>query len=159
MNTKTSAGLLMYRFKNKALEVFIVHPGGPFWKNKDDGAWSIPKGEVNDDEKEDLLKTAKREFNEETGIEASSESFVPLGNVTLKSGKCVHAWAFKGDWSGVLMCQSFVEIEYPPRSGKFKKFPEVDKASFFSPEIAKKKINPAQSLLIDRLALILAKSS
>ena len=146
---KTSAGLLMYRFRNENLEVFLVHPGGPFWKNKDEGAWSIPKGEV--EEGEDVLSAAKREFHEETGTDILSEKFVPLGIVQLKSGKIVHAWAFEGDWSGLLMCQSFVEIEYPSHSGNFRKFPEVDKASFFSVSVARKKIHPAQRDFIDRL--------
>ncbi|MEK6896058.1 MAG: NUDIX domain-containing protein [Nanoarchaeota archaeon] len=156
MNTKISAGLLMYRFRPE-LEVFIVHPGGPFWKNKDESSWSIPKGEL--EEGEDLLSAAKREFMEETDLKIDSESFIQLGNVTLKSGKIVHAWAFEGDWSGLLMCQSYMNLEWPPRSGKFIKFPEVDKASFFSPEIAKKKINPAQRELIDKLEAVLSNLS
>ncbi|MEK6824410.1 MAG: NUDIX domain-containing protein [Nanoarchaeota archaeon] len=156
MNTKISAGLLMYRFRPE-LEVFIVHPGGPFWKNKDESSWSIPKGEL--EEGEDLLSAAKREFMEETGLKIDSESFIQLGNVTLKSGKIVHAWAFEGDWSGLLMCQSYMNLEWPPRSGKLIKFPEVDKASFFSPEIAKKKINPAQRELIDKLEAVLSNLS
>ncbi len=146
----------MYRFRPE-LEVFIVHPGGPFWKNKDESSWSIPKGEL--EEGEDLLSAAKREFMEETDLKIDSESFIQLGNVTLKSGKIVHAWAFEGDWSGLLMCQSYMNLEWPPRSGKFIKFPEVDKASFFSPEIAKKKINPAQRELIDKLEAVLSNLS
>ena len=146
----------MYRFRPE-LEVFIVHPGGPFWKNKDESSWSIPKGEL--EEGEDLLSVAKREFMEETDLKIDSESFIQLGNVTLKSGKIVHAWAFEGDWSGLLMCQSYMNLEWPPRSGKFIKFPEVDKASFFSPEIAKKKINPAQRELIDKLEAVLSNLS
>ena len=146
----------MYRFRPE-LEVFIVHPGGPFWKNKDESSWSIPKGEL--EEGEDLLSAAKREFMEETGLKIDSESFIQLGNVTLKSGKIVHAWAFEGDWSGLLMCQSYMNLEWPPRSGKLIKFPEVDKASFFSPEIAKKKINPAQRELIDKLEAVLSNLS
>ena len=153
---KISAGLLMYRMREGHLELFLVHPGGPFWKNKDEHAWSIPKGEVNNDEKEDFIKTAKREFHEETGIEIIPENFIPLGNVKLKSGKIVHAWAFEGDWHGLFMCRSFVDIEYPPYSGKFKKFPEVDKASFFSIETAKKKIHPAQCEFINKLGLALS---
>ena len=150
---KKSAGLLMYRVKENKLEVFIVHPGGPFWKNKDLGAWSIPKGEVEETDSQNLLETAKREFKEETGMETqlSNEKFMPLDSVRLKSGKVIYAWAFEGDWPGVLMCQTFVNIEYPPRSGKFQKFPEVDKAGFFSTLIAKKKINVAQSAFVDRL--------
>ncbi len=136
----------MYHLKPK-LGVFLVHPGGPFWKNNQ-VCWSIPKGEV--EEGEDLLETAKREFKEETGVKAEG-SFIPLGQVKQKSGKLVHAWAFEGDWSGLLMCQSYVTIEWPYKSGKFIKIPEVDKASFFPIEEAKKKILPAQVEFIERL--------
>ena len=152
---KTSAGLLMYKFnKNKELEIFIGHPGGPFWKNKDKGAWSIPKGEV--EEGEDLLQTAKREFKEETGIDFK-EHFIELGEIQQKSGKIVHAWAFEGDWSGFLMGTSFVDMQYPPKSKKFIRFPELDKADFFSIEKAKIKINPAQAEFINRLKAHLEK--
>ena len=100
MPPKTSAGLLMYRQKNNELEFFIVHPGGPYWKNKDEQSWSIPKGEI--EFSEQVLETAKREFKEETGI-IPKEPFIPLGTAQLKSGKIIHAWAFQGDWSGLLM--------------------------------------------------------
>ncbi len=155
---KISAGLLMYRIRNKCLEVFIVHPGGPFWKDKDIGAWSIPKGEV--EEGEGLLERAKKELEEETGIKPpfSDESFIYLGEVKQKSGKIVHAWAFEGDWNGFLMRQSFTEIEYPKGSGKKVKIPEVDKAAFFNSEEAKLKLNPAQAEFIDRLKNLLEKN-
>jgi len=146
--TKESAGLMMYKVEKDVLKVFLVHPGGPFWKSKEDGAWSIPKGEIEDEE--NLLETAKREFKEEVGFEAKG-NFISLGKIQQKAGKIVHAWAFEGDWSGILMCQSFVEIEWPLRSGKKIKIPEVDKARFFSIEDAKKKINQAQKELIERL--------
>ncbi len=146
--TKESAGLMMYKIGGDVLKVFLVHPGGPFWKNKEDGAWSIPKGEI--EEGENLLETAKREFKEEVGFEAKG-NFFSLGKIQQKAGKIVHAWAFEGDWSGLLMCQSYVEIEWPLRSGKKIKIPEVDKARFFSSEEAKKKINQAQKELIERL--------
>ena len=145
---KESAGLLMYKIEKNILKVFLVHPGGPFWKNREEGAWSIPKGEIEDGE--DLLETAKREFKEEVGFDAKEE-FISLGEIQQKAGKIVHAWAFEGDWSGLLMCQSYVEIEWPLRSGKKIKIPEVDKARFFSIEDAKKKINQAQKELIERL--------
>ena len=155
MATKTSAGLLMYKFNDNKLKVFLVHPGGPFWKNKDNGSWSIPKGEIDDDNlsKENIFENAKRELKEETGIEAPKEDdkYVYLDTVRQKSGKIVHAWAFQGDWIGLLMCHSYVEIEYPYKSGKIIKIPEVDKADFFSIEKAKEKINPAQREFINRL--------
>ena len=153
---KTSAGILIYKYNDGKLKLFIVHPGGPFWKNKDEGAWSIPKGEVEQGE-ENLLGVAKRELKEETGISIEG-NFIDLGEVKQKSGKIVKAWAIEGDWSGLLMCQSFVEIEWPYKSGKKIKIPEVDKAGFFSVEDAKRKINPAQREFIERLQEKLNKS-
>ncbi len=148
---KVSSGLVMYKL-NPELKVFLVHPGGPFWKDKDEGAWSIPKGEL--ENSDNILETAIREFKEETGIilPNKKEDYVYLGETTQKSGKVVHAYAFEGDWHGLLMCQSFVEIEYPYKSGKYIKIPEIDKANFFSVEEAKKKINPAQFKLIQNLS-------
>ncbi|MDP1696066.1 MAG: NUDIX domain-containing protein [archaeon] len=145
---KVSAGLLMYKIRNNQLEFFLAHPGGPFWKNKDDGTWGIPKGEIHDSE--EPLEAAKREFKEETGI-TPKEPFISLGEITQKSGKVVHAWAFEGDWSGLLMGSSYVTMEYPAKSGKTIKFPEIDKAGFFTLEKAKKIINPAQYELLLRL--------
>lgn len=144
----------MYKLdKDKRLRVFLVHPGGPFWKDKDIGAWSIPKGEVDEADGKDLLETAKREFKEETGINApkEDEKYFDLEEIRQKSGKIVHAWAFEGDRHGLLMCQSFVEIEWPYKSGKKIKIPEVDRAEFFTVEKAKEKINPAQFELVERL--------
>ncbi|MEW5900132.1 MAG: NUDIX domain-containing protein [Acidobacteriota bacterium] len=148
---KLSAGLLMYRCGAAGLEVFLVHPGGPFWKNKDRGAWSIPKGEVS--EGEDLLKRARVEFEEEIGQSPPADPAVysDLGEIKQKSGKIVHAWAFEGDWNGELRCGTFAKIEWPPRSGKMLRVPEVDIAGFFPPDQAKEKINPAQVELIARL--------
>jgi predicted NUDIX family NTP pyrophosphohydrolase len=147
--SRVSAGLLMFRRKNNALEVLLVHPGGPFWKNKDDGAWSVPKGEAAPGE--DLLTRAQTEFEEELGIRASGD-WIPLGSIKQKGGKTVHAWAFEGDLpqSFELKCNTF-EIEWPLRSGKMREFPEVDRAEFFRDEIARRKINPAQIPLLDRL--------
>ena len=145
----------MYKFdKERELRVFLVHPGGPFWKDKDIGAWSIPKGEINEENDGNLLETAKREFREETGIMSPEEKgrYSYLGKIKQKSGKIVHAWAFEGDWHGLLMCQSFVEIDF---QGKSAKVPEVDKAGFFSIEEAEKKINSAQFEFIRRLIEIL----
>jgi predicted NUDIX family NTP pyrophosphohydrolase len=147
---KISAGLLMYKLVNDELKVFIAHPGGPFWKDKNEGAWSIPKGEPNEEE-DDLLKVAIREFKEETGIDASRKEFIELGSAQQKSGKIVHCWAFEGDWSGLLMCSTYVNLEFPSHSKKFIKFPEIDRAGFFNFEEAKKKINPAQIAFLERL--------
>jgi predicted NUDIX family NTP pyrophosphohydrolase len=146
---KESAGLMMYRLRDGVLQVLLVHPGGPFWKNKDVGAWSIPKGEVG--EGEDLLATARREFFEELGINAEG-TFESLGSIKQKAGKVVHAWAFEGDCDvGQLRCGTNVEIEWPPRSGRKISFPEIDRAEFFTPIDAKVKINPAQIELLERL--------
>jgi predicted NUDIX family NTP pyrophosphohydrolase len=147
--SNVSAGLLMFRRKNTAVEFLLVHPGGPFWKNKDDGAWSIPKGEAQPDE--DLLSRARIEFKEELGIEPVGD-FIPLGSIKQKGGKAVHAWAFEGDLPHNFQLKSNTfEIEWPPHSGKFKEFPEIDRAEFFVEEIARRKINPAQLSFFDRL--------
>lgn len=144
-----SAGLLMYKLKNGEINVFLVHPGGPFWKNKDEGAWSIPKGELNDNE--DALSAAMRETFEETGIKApdEKEKYIYLGFTKTKSGKVIHAWAFEGDWNGELACTTYVERDDPKR-GKLK-FPEVDKAAFFPLAEAKKKIHPSQLVFLEQL--------
>ncbi len=152
MGVKISSGLQMYRLKNSNLEVFLVHPGGPFWKNKDEGAWSIPKGEVEQDE--ELLETAKREFKEEIGFEPNAKEFIYLGCIKQKAGKTVYCWAFQSDFLGLLP-QNFISVEYPPKSRKFIKIPEIDRAQFFSVDTAKKKINSAQKEFIDRLEKIL----
>lgn len=132
----------------------IVHPGGPFSKNKDEGAWTIPKGEAQPDE--DLLTRARTEFEEELGVKPAGDS-IPLGSVKQKGGKTVHAWAFEGDLPADFEIKSNTfEIEWPPRSGKFKEFPEVDRAEFFPDEIARRKINPAQIAFLDRLRDALA---
>jgi len=139
----------MFRRKNNALEVLLVHPGGPFWKNKDDGAWSIPKGEAAPGE--DLLTRAQIEFEEELGIKPNGE-WIPLGSIKQKGGKTVHAWAFEGDLPEPfeLKCNTF-EMEWPPRSGKMREFPEIDRAEFFPEELARRKINLAQIPFLDRV--------
>ena len=124
---KQSAGLLMYKYNKKELQFFIVHPGGPFWKNKNEGAWSIPKGEC--EENEDKLQTAIREMYEETGIEAK-QPFIDLGFIKQKAGKTVYGWAFEGEFSGNLNCASTCDIEFPPKSGKVITIPEIDKFGF-----------------------------
>ena len=149
MTHRTSAGLLMYRRRNDGLEVLLVHPGGPFFKNKDAGAWTIPKGEPA--EGEDLLVTARREFGEETGLNVDDVPLLPLGEVKQKAGKVVHAWAFEGDCDpATLTCNTF-KVQWPPRSGQWKSFPEVDQYAFFDLNSARAKINPAQAVFLDRL--------
>jgi predicted NUDIX family NTP pyrophosphohydrolase len=147
-----SAGLLMYRRVDGNLQVLLVHPGGPFWRNKDDGAWTLPKGEAGAGE--DLLAAARREFTEETGF-GPDGPFVPLEPVKQKAGKVVHAWAVEGDCDPSAVRSNTFTIEWPPRSGKQVAFPEVDRADFFDLETARKKINPAQVALLDRLAAVL----
>jgi predicted NUDIX family NTP pyrophosphohydrolase len=138
---KVSAGLLLYRLRNEDLEFLLVHPGGPFWKNKDAGAWTIPKGEPQADE--ELLATAKREFNEELGLEPKGE-FKQLAPIKQKGGKQVHAWAFEGDCDPQKCRSNVFELEWPPASGNRVEFPEVDKVAWFQMAEARIKINPAQ---------------
>jgi predicted NUDIX family NTP pyrophosphohydrolase len=149
MNNLISAGLLMYKFDKDELKVFLVHPGGPFFKNKDDGYWSIPKGLVENDE--DLLKTAVREFKEETGIEPFGE-FDSLGWVKQKSGKIIYAWSFEyfGDCEIKILSNKF-ELEWPPNSGRKQFFPEVDGGQLFSIKNARIKISGAQAEFLDVL--------
>ena len=143
----------MFRARNGTVEVLLVHPGGPFFQNKDDRAWTIPKGEIT--EGEDLLERARIEFEEELGIAASGH-WLELGSVKQKGGKMVHAWAFSGDLAEdfELLSNTF-EMEWPPRSGKTLRFPEVDRASFFPVEKAREKINVAQTPFLDRLIELL----
>jgi predicted NUDIX family NTP pyrophosphohydrolase len=146
---RVSAGLLMFRRKSGGCEVLLVHPGGPFFANKDDGAWTIPKGEPAPGE--DLLTRAQIEFQEELGIQPRG-NWIPLGSIKQKGGKIVHAWAFEGDFDDAFKLKSNAfEMEWPPRSGKMKQFFEVDRAEFFAEETARRKINPAQVVLLDRL--------
>jgi predicted NUDIX family NTP pyrophosphohydrolase len=149
---KISAGLLMYRFKAGHLEVLLAHPGGPFWTNKDLGAWTIPKGLV--DEDEDQLAAARREFEEEIGAKPEGD-FFPLGEVLQKGGKTVVAWAFEGDLDTTTIKSNTFKKEWPPRSGQWQSFPEVDRAEFFSIAEAKTKINPAQAAFLSRLDAML----
>ncbi|HVK97499.1 MAG TPA: NUDIX domain-containing protein [Flavisolibacter sp.] len=135
-----SAGILLYRFNNHLLEVFLVHPGGPFWKGKDKGVWTIPKGEF---ETEEPLEAAKREFQEETGVLLNG-NFIELKPVKQKSGKCVFAWAVEGDLDIKAIVSNSFKMEWPYKSGKWKSFPEVDKGEWFTIEAAVEKINAAQ---------------
>jgi predicted NUDIX family NTP pyrophosphohydrolase len=150
---KRSCGILLYRYKAKTLEVFLVHPGGPFWKNKDDGAWSIPKGEGSPNE--EPLHTALREFLEETGISIGGQHAIALTPITQKAGKAVWAWAIPGDADAANITSNEFMMEWPPHSGKQQSFPEVDKAAWFTIAAAKKKINPAQAALLDELITVL----
>ena len=146
--SRVSAGLLMYRRDEGGLQVLLVHPGGPFFRNKDEGAWSIPKGEVGPGE--DPLAAAVREFAEETGVEPTGP-FLALTPVKQKGGKVVHAWAFEGDCDpAALVCNTFT-IEWPPRSGRRVEFPEIDRAGFFGLAEARRKVNAGQAPLIDEL--------
>jgi len=153
MPKKSSAGLLLFRKVAELPEVFLVHPGGPFWKNKDEGAWSIPKGEF--DENEEPLEAAKREFFEETGKMISGK-FIPLKPVKTKSGKTIYAWAVEKDIEAVDNVSNLFELEWPPHSGNFEKFPEVDKAEWFLITEAKEKISRGQVLLLNELEKILS---
>ncbi|XHR29636.1 MAG: NUDIX domain-containing protein [Chthoniobacteraceae bacterium] len=148
---KTSAGILLFRQTAGGIEVLIVHPGGPFFAKKDAGAWSIPKGET--EPGEDLEATARREFREETGIEAVGP-LIPLGEVRMKSGKLVHAWALDRSGEEIDPAQlhsNTFQVEWPPKSGQFREFPEIDRAAFGSLATAREKLNPALIPFLDRL--------
>ncbi len=147
-----SAGILMYRFKGERPEVLLVHPGGPFWVNKDLGAWSIPKGLVDDNE--DALEAAKREFEEETGFSVSGR-FIPLSMQKTKSGKIIMAWAVEGDIDASRIKSNTFQIEWPPHSGKKQEFLEVDRAAWFDIEEAKERLNKGQVGFLEELLKII----
>jgi predicted NUDIX family NTP pyrophosphohydrolase len=144
---RISAGLLLYRIKD-GLEVLLAHPGGPYFVNKDDEAWSIPKGEP--EPGEDLLVTAQREFEEETGLKPTGP-FIPLKPIQQKGGKIVHAWAFQGDCDSAALRSNTFTMEWPPHSGRQMEFPEIDRAEFFGLAAARRKIKSAQAALLDEL--------
>src|SRR5436189_1655275 len=150
--TKQSAGVLVYRTRNNLVEVLLVHPGGPFWAKKDEGAWSIPKGELG--EGEEPLACALRELGEELGgsFSLSPEELIELGSVRQKAGKIVHCWAAPGEFDPASLHSNTFTMEWPPRSGTEREFPEVDRAEWFGLEQAREKINPAQAEFLDRLA-------
>jgi predicted NUDIX family NTP pyrophosphohydrolase len=148
MNSKQSAGVLLYRRKTKILEVFLVHPGGPFFKNKDEGVWTIPKGEFTNEEP--ALDAAVREFREETGVSLRGP-FQPLSPVRQAGGKRVFAWAAPGDLDPSAIVSNTFELEWPRRSGKQQTFPEVDKGGWFTLVEARKIINPAQIAFLEEL--------
>ena len=140
----------MYRPSDSGkIELFLVHPGGPFFRDKDDGAWTIPKGELEADE--EPLGTARREFNEETGLAVPETGYAFLGEIQQKGGKRVLAWAFEGDCDPDTIASNTFELEWPPRSGLQKSFPEIDRAAFFTAEAARVKLNPAQAAFVNRL--------
>jgi predicted NUDIX family NTP pyrophosphohydrolase len=148
-----SAGLLLFRRSGKGLEVFLAHPGGPFWSGRDLGAWTVPKGLVEDGE--DPLATAVREFEEETGIQPE-EPLLPLDSVRQKAGKLVHAWAWEGEADPRRVRSNSMRAEWPRGSGRWLTFPEVDRCEWFDARSARHKINPAQAELIDRLETVLS---
>lgn len=152
---RKSAGIVLYRLRNNYLEVFLVHPGGPYWKDREEGAWSIPKGEFG--EGDDPLATARREFREETGKEING-GFMELGKVQQKGGKLVYAWGVEGDLDAEHIKSNTFRQEWPYKSGKWITVPEVDKGGWFSVEEARQKINPAQFDFIDRLVQLLKDS-
>jgi predicted NUDIX family NTP pyrophosphohydrolase len=145
---KRSAGLLMFRRCDSEIEVFLVHPGGPFWKKKDEGAWSMPKGEY--EQGEDPLDAAKREFEEETGIKPGGE-FIALDQIKQPSGKIITAWAFEGDCLPKTLRSNTFSIEWPPESGHEQEFPEVDRAEWFTLDHARKRIAKGQIGFLDQL--------
>jgi predicted NUDIX family NTP pyrophosphohydrolase len=147
---KQSAGILLYRRTAEELEVFLVHPGGPYWWKKDAGAWSIPKGEYEDSE--DAIDAAKREFQEETGFATPEAVLHFLGEVRLASRKTVSAWAIEGDCDARAIRSNLFSMEWPPKSGKHQEFPEVDRAQWFSLPKAHEKIHTAQREFLNRLS-------
>jgi Predicted NTP pyrophosphohydrolase len=153
---KTSAGILMFRRNSESIELFLIHPGGPFWARKDVGAWSIPKGEYGPGE--EPLDAARREFNEETGSTVHGD-FIPLPPIKQKGGKIVSAWAVEGDIDAASIKSNTFSMEWPPKSGRQAEFPEVDKAGWFSPAEARQKINPAQAVFIDALCASISSAS
>lgn len=152
--TAESAGILMYRKRERGIEVLLVHPGGPFWRNRDAGAWTIPKGEIEPGESIDYA--ARREFAEELGV-VPTGALLSLGSVRQKAGKIVHGFAMEGDFDLARFVSNLFEMEWPPRSGRIVSFPEVDRAEWQSIVAAREKINPAQILFLDRLVELAAR--
>ena len=150
---KNSAGILLYRRSPTGIEVFLAHPGGPFWAKRDLGAWTVPKGEADADE--DLLEAAKREFREETGADVDG-AFLALSPARQPSGKVIHAWAVEGDVDAAAITSNTFSIEWPPRSGQSREFPEIDRAGWFTLAEAREKLLPGQVPLLDELIRIVA---
>ena len=153
MATVRSAGLLMFRRKGDAVEVLLAHPGGPFWSRRDAAAWTLPKGEIGPGE--EALAAARREFAEETGF-ASAPPFVPLGELKQKSGKRISAWAFEVDADPARLVSNEFEMEWPPRSGRTRRFPEIDRVEWFGLDAARAKLIAGQAPFIDALEAWLA---
>ena len=151
--SKESAGLLLYRIRDGRPEVLLVHPGGPFWRRRDEGAWSIPKGEI--EPGETPAEVARREFHEELGQWPPDVELTPLGSVRQAGGKVVHAWAARGDLDVSQVNSVTFAVEWPPKSGRMQDFPEVDRAAWLGIAEARRKILPAQSAFIDRLEAVL----
>ena len=149
---KESAGILLYRIRDEVIDVLLVHPGGPFWAKKDAGAWTIPKGEIG--VKEEPLGAAIREFAEETGTSLAGD-FQPLPTIRQAGGKRVLAWALAGDLDAAAIKSNRFTLEWPPRSGKHRDFPEVDKAEWFALDDARQRINKGQIALLDALEAML----
>jgi predicted NUDIX family NTP pyrophosphohydrolase len=153
--TRTSAGILLYRRREGVLEVLLIHPGGPFFNKKDLGNWSIPKGEV-DATDPDMEGTARREFEEEVGHPVPGRPLIDLGSIRQKSGKTVYAWAVEGDLDTATMSSNFIELDWPPFSGRKMRFPEVDKWVYYGPQAARSHMKETQIPLLDRLDEALA---
>lgn len=151
---RVSGGILLYRRTAGGLEVLLAHPGGPYFKDRDEGHWTIPKGEPEPDEA--LVDAASREFEEETGLSLPVGPLIELGTIVQKGGKAVHAWAVEGDIRPELAHSNTVDLEWPPRSGRTQPFPEIDRVAWFEPAEARRRIKEAQIPLIDRLAAALA---
>ncbi len=153
---KRSAGLLLYRRMGDTVEVLIAHPGGPIWARRDTAAWSVPKGAPLDSET-DLLVAARREFEEETGHDAPGGQPIDLGEVRMRSGKVVHAWAYEGDLDPDRLRSMEVEVEWPPKTGQTVIVPEIDRVMWARPAEARRRLNPAQAEFVDRLLAALAR--
>ena len=154
---KISAGLLLFRRSDDGVEVLVAHPGGPMWARRDTGAWSVPKGAPHDDEA-DLLDAARREYREELGHEAPDGPVIDLGEVRMRSGKVVHAWAVEGDLDPRSISSMTVDLEWPPRSGRRIAVPEIDRVAWLRPGEARRRLNPAQAEFVDRLLRSLARA-
>jgi predicted NUDIX family NTP pyrophosphohydrolase len=149
VTSRTSAGILLFRRPAGRLEVLLAHPGGPFFNRRDEGHWTIPKGEV--DPGEELFDVARREFEEETGQPAPATAPIDLGSIVQKGGKVVHAWALEGDLDPAVAVSNTFEMEWPPGSGRRREFPEIDRVAWFDPVEARRRLKPTQIPLVDRL--------
>lgn len=153
---RVSAGILLYRRSDSGLELLLAHPGGPIFARRDEGHWTIPKGEPDVDEP--LIDAARREFLEETGQRIGDRPWLELGSIVQKGGKLVHAWAVEGEMQPELARSQTFEMEWPPRSGRLQAFPEIDRVAWFDPSEARRRIKPAQIPLLDRLEALLRDS-